>query len=72
LPLSFSMKMATIFSFKSERVDFQPKEFLQEFRGETEQSGSMLMLDEVIIRFTSAFSQEHFGIPADLGMYGNL
>jgi len=59
---------------QSRRADFQPKEFLQEVRRITEQTGSLLIFDEVITGFRSApgGAQEHFGILADLGTYGKV
>jgi glutamate-1-semialdehyde aminotransferase len=59
---------------QSRRPDFQPKEFLHAVRALTEQSGSLLIFDEVINGFRTApgGAQEHFGIRADLGSYGKV
>ncbi len=59
---------------QSRRPDFQPKEFLQAVRSLTEQSGSLLIFDEVINGFRTApgGAQEHFGIKADLASYGKV
>ena len=59
---------------QSRRPDFQPREFLQELRRLTEQSGSLLIFDEVITGFRTGpgGAQEHFGIKADLASYGKV
>lgn len=62
MPISFSMKMATIFSFWRRRADLQPKEILQELRMISEQRESLFISDDAITVFISATSdaQEHF------------
>jgi glutamate-1-semialdehyde aminotransferase/malonyl CoA-acyl carrier protein transacylase len=59
---------------QSRRPDFQPKQFLQAVRKLTEESGSLLIFDEVINGFRTApgGAQEHFGIRADLASYGKV
>jgi len=59
---------------QSRRSDFQPKEFLQEVREITKESGSAFIFDEVITGFRIAVggAQEYFGIKADLVTYGKI
>jgi amino acid adenylation domain-containing protein len=59
---------------QSRRPDFQPKEFLQELRKITSESGAVYIWDEIITGFRVApgGAQEHFGIRGDLGTYGKV
>lgn len=59
---------------QSRRADFQPKEFLQELRQICDQTGALLIFDEVItgFRLRMGGSQEYFQIHADLGAYGKV
>jgi glutamate-1-semialdehyde aminotransferase/acyl carrier protein len=59
---------------QSRRPDFQPKEFLQEVRKLTQESGAALIFDEVItgFRMGPGGAQEYFGIRADLASYGKV
>jgi amino acid adenylation domain-containing protein len=59
---------------QSRRPDFQPREFLHELRKLTEQSGTVLIFDEVITGFRTCpgGAQEHFGVKADLASYGKV
>ncbi len=59
---------------QSRRPDFQPKEFLQEVRKITEQSGTALIFDEVIcgFRLHQGGAQAYYGIRADLASYGKV
>jgi len=59
---------------QSRRPDFQPKEFLHKVREITQQTGALLIFDEVITGFRShpAGAQGLFGIKADLASYGKV
>jgi glutamate-1-semialdehyde aminotransferase len=59
---------------QSRRPDFQPKEFLQELRTITAESGAVYIWDEVVTGFRvgPGGAQEHFGIRGDLGAYGKV
>jgi amino acid adenylation domain-containing protein len=59
---------------QSRRPDFQPREFLRELRTLTEQSGALLIFDEVVTGFRChpGGIQALFGIRADLGAYGKV
>jgi glutamate-1-semialdehyde aminotransferase len=59
---------------QSRRPDLQPKEFLQEIRRITEQSGTALIFDEVVTGFRvhPGGAQAYFGIQADLATYGKV
>ncbi|MDR6887271.1 MULTISPECIES: polyketide synthase [Variovorax] len=59
---------------QSRRPDFQPREFLEEVRAITSQSGSCLIFDEVITGFRVGLggAQELFGVRADLATYGKV
>ncbi len=59
---------------QSRRPDFQPREFLRELRTLTEQSGALLIFDEVVTGFRahSGGTQALFGIKADLASYGKV
>ncbi len=59
---------------QSRRPDFQPREYLHELRKITEQSGTVLIFDEVITGFRTCpgGAQEYFGVKADLASYGKV
>ncbi|RZL65348.1 MAG: amino acid adenylation domain-containing protein [Variovorax sp.] len=59
---------------QSRRPDFQPKEFLQQVRAITAQSGTCMIFDEVITGFRShpGGAQALFGIRGDLATYGKV
>ncbi|MFO1269027.1 MAG: aminotransferase class III-fold pyridoxal phosphate-dependent enzyme [Rubrivivax sp.] len=59
---------------QSRRPDFQPREFLRELRAITEQSGALLVFDEVVTGFRChpGGVQALFGIRADLASYGKV
>ncbi|SEN56975.1 amino acid adenylation domain-containing protein [bacterium A37T11] len=59
---------------QSRRPEFQPVEFLKKLRTLTENSGSVLIFDEVItgFRMHPGGAQALFGIKADLGTYGKV
>ncbi len=59
---------------QSRRPDFQPREFLRDLRTLTEQTGSLLIFDEVVTGFRShpGGIQALFGIRADLASYGKV
>lgn len=59
---------------QSRRPDFQPVEFLKEVRRITEESGTVLIFDEVITGFRAHLrgAQGLFGITADLATYGKV
>ena len=59
---------------QSRRLDFQPREFLQELRRVTEQTGSALIFDEVVTGFRvhPGGAQAYFGVRADLATYGKV
>ncbi|MGB2924726.1 MAG: amino acid adenylation domain-containing protein [Limnothrix sp.] len=59
---------------RSRDPGLQPKEFLQEVRKITKESGSALIFDEVVTGFRVApgGAQEYFGIKADLATYGKV
>jgi amino acid adenylation domain-containing protein len=59
---------------QSRRPDFRPIEFLRELRKLTEQSGTVLVFDEVVTGFRThpAGIQGLFGIEADLASYGKV
>lgn len=59
---------------QSRRPDFQPVEFLRELRTLTEQSGSLLIFDEVVTGFRAhpRGVQGLFDIQADLAAYGKV
>src|SRR6185295_15073478 len=59
---------------QSRRPDFRPREFLHELRKVTEQSGSLLIFDEVICGFRAGMqgAQGYFGIKADVASYGKV
>ncbi|MGJ7489005.1 amino acid adenylation domain-containing protein [Variovorax sp. ZT4R33] len=59
---------------QSRRPDFQPKEFLQEVRAITAQSGTCMIFDEVITGFRAhpGGAQALFGIRGDLATYGKV
>ncbi len=59
---------------QSRRPDFQPVEFLRELRTLTEESGSLLIFDEVVTGFRAhpRGVQGLFDIQADLAAYGKV
>ncbi|HWU86989.1 MAG TPA: aminotransferase class III-fold pyridoxal phosphate-dependent enzyme, partial [Kofleriaceae bacterium] len=59
---------------QSRRPDFQPIEFLRELRKLTEESGTVLVFDEVVTGFRAhpRGIQGLFGIQADLASYGKV
>ncbi|HRK37178.1 MAG TPA: amino acid adenylation domain-containing protein [Burkholderiaceae bacterium] len=59
---------------QSRRPDFQPKEFLQACRQICDDSGALLIFDEVVTGFRACpgGAQEHFGIRADIASYGKV
>jgi glutamate-1-semialdehyde aminotransferase len=59
---------------QSRRPDFQPKEFLQQLREFTRESGALYIFDEVVtgFRIHPRGAQGHFGIEADLACYGKV
>ena len=59
---------------QSRRPDFQPVEFLRELRTLTEESGSLLIFDEVVTGFRAhpRGIQGLFDIQADLAAYGKV
>jgi amino acid adenylation domain-containing protein len=59
---------------QSRRPDFQPVEFLREVRRITQDSGAVLIFDEVITGFRShpGGTQALFGVHADLATYGKV
>jgi glutamate-1-semialdehyde aminotransferase len=59
---------------QSRRPDFQPREFLQEVRNITAQSGTCMIFDEVITGFRAhpGGAQALFGIRGDLATYGKV
>ncbi|MBP8807637.1 MAG: amino acid adenylation domain-containing protein [Kofleriaceae bacterium] len=59
---------------QSRRPDFRPVEFLRELRALSEQSGTLLVFDEVVTGFRAhpRGVQGLFGIEADLASYGKV
>ncbi len=59
---------------QSRRPEFQPKEFIQELRKITEESGTTFVFDEVITGFRTGprGAQEYFGVEADIATYGKV
>lgn len=59
---------------QSRRPDFRPVEFLQELRAITEESGTLLIFDEVVTGFRShpRGAQAMLGIDADMASYGKV
>jgi glutamate-1-semialdehyde aminotransferase len=59
---------------QSRRPDLQPKEFLQDLRQLTEQSGTAFIFDEVVTGFRvhPGGAQAYFNIQADLATYGKV
>jgi amino acid adenylation domain-containing protein len=59
---------------QSRRPDFQPREFLQELREVTKQSGTLLIFDEVVTGFRChpGGIKALFGIDADICTYGKV
>ncbi|MDY7092225.1 MAG: MupA/Atu3671 family FMN-dependent luciferase-like monooxygenase [Acidobacteriota bacterium] len=58
----------------SRRPDLQPAKFLRELRRITEETGVLLIFDEMVTGFRVAQggAQEWFGVQADLATYGKL
>lgn len=59
---------------QSRRPDFQPKEFLQACRQICDDSGALLIFDEVVTGFRACpgGAQEFFGVRADIASYGKV
>jgi amino acid adenylation domain-containing protein len=59
---------------QSRRLDLQPREFLQELRRVTQETGSALIFDEVVTGFRvhPGGAQAHFDVRADLATYGKV
>ncbi|MCP3774856.1 amino acid adenylation domain-containing protein [Paenibacillus sp. MZ04-78.2] len=59
---------------QSRRPDLQPKHFLQELRSITKQSGTALIMDEIITGFRIGLggAQQWFDVQADLVTYGKI
>ena len=59
---------------QSRRPEFRPAEFIREIRRITENSGALLIFDEVItgFRFGPRGAQGYYGITADLVTYGKV
>ena len=59
---------------QSRRLDLQPKEFLQELRHITRETGTALIFDEVVtgFRVQPGGAQAYFGVRADLATYGKV
>jgi amino acid adenylation domain-containing protein/non-ribosomal peptide synthase protein (TIGR01720 family) len=59
---------------QSRRPDLQPKEFLQELRRLTRETGVLLIMDEMItgFRIHPGGAQAWFGIDADIATYGKI
>ncbi|MDP9147111.1 MAG: aminotransferase class III-fold pyridoxal phosphate-dependent enzyme, partial [Acidobacteriota bacterium] len=59
---------------QSRRLDLQPREFMNELRKVTNETGSALVFDEVVTGFRvhPGGSQAYFGVRADLATYGKV
>ncbi len=59
---------------QSRRPDFQPRDYLHELRQLTQESGALLVFDEVVTGFRAhpAGAQGLFGIRADIATYGKV
>jgi len=59
---------------QSRAPSIQPREFMQQVRGITKQSGTALIFDEVVTGFRChpGGAQAYFGIEADLATYGKV
>ncbi len=59
---------------QSRRPEFQPREFIHELRRITEETGTLLVFDEVITGFRDGLggAQAWYGIRADLATYGKV
>ena len=59
---------------QSRRLDLQPKEFLHELRRITQETGTALIFDEIVMGFRAhpGGAQGYFGIRADLATYGKV
>ena len=59
---------------RSRFPDVQPREFLHALRRVTEQTGALLIFDEIVtgFRIHPGGAQAHFGVRADLATYGKM
>lgn len=59
---------------QSRRLDLQPREFLQELRKVTKETGTALVFDEVVtgFRVEPGGAQAYFGVRADMATYGKV
>src|SRR5262249_49084111 len=59
---------------QSRRLDLQPGEFLRELRRVTQETGSALIIDEIVTGFRvhPGGAQGYFGVRADLATYGKV
>jgi natural product biosynthesis luciferase-like monooxygenase protein/amino acid adenylation domain-containing protein/non-ribosomal peptide synthase protein (TIGR01720 family) len=59
---------------QSRRPDIQPREFLHELRHVTEETGVILIIDEMVtgFRVLPGGAQAWFGVQADLSIYGKV
>lgn len=59
---------------QARRLDLQPRDFLHELRRITEQTGTALIIDEIVtgFRLHPAGAQGYFGVRADLATYGKV
>lgn len=59
---------------QSRRPDFRPKEFIQELRKICDETGAVLIMDEIITGFRTGRlgAQGYYGIKADLATYGKV
>jgi acyl transferase domain-containing protein len=59
---------------QSRRTEFQPREFLHDLRKVTQESGTVLIFDEVVTGFRAhpRGAQEVLGVDADLASYGKV
>ena len=59
---------------QSRRLDLQPREFMQELRKVTKETGTALIFDEIVTGFRvhPGGSQAYFGVRADLATYGKV
>lgn len=71
---SHELAAVLVETVQSRRPDVQPREFLHELRRVTETSGTALIFDEVItgFRIHPGGAQHHFGVKADLAVYGKV
>jgi glutamate-1-semialdehyde aminotransferase len=59
---------------QSRRADFRPTEFIKQVRKITQDTGSLLIFDEVItgFRLDAGGAQAFYGVKADVGTYGKV